>query len=114
MKDNFVNVNIEKDDAFSKYIILCSGINKDDDTIWKYSYRKHNFTPVDSFEYGDCSINKEDLEKTMKGANSWINDLFKNSFRNAPKLILLRTHSTKPWQESQKLSEMNEKVGLLD
>ncbi len=115
MKDNFVDViNIENDDSYSEYLILCSGINKDDDTVWKYCFRKHNFTPVNSTEYGSCSIKKDDLEKSMKGANSWINDLFKSSFRNAPRLFLLRTHSTKPWQESEKLSNFNDKVGLLE
>lgn len=114
MKDNFVNIDVENDDPYSEYLIVCSGINKNDDTIWKYSYRKHNFTPIYSNEYGTCSIKKEDLKKSMEGANNWINDLFKSSFRNPPKLFLMRTHSTKPWQESQKLSEMNEKTGVLD
>ncbi len=62
-------VKIEND---SKYYIVCANINPKDTWVWKFCIKEHNFTPVWSSEYGDCSILGEDLGEAMKLANDWI------------------------------------------
>lgn len=79
----------------SRYYIVCANINPKDSWVWKFCIKEHNFTPVWSSEYGDCSILGKDLGEGMKYANQWISSVLKNmpqyqDYQVKPELFLMK------------------------
>lgn len=111
ISQNFKTFHIDND-PFSMYLILCKDINRDDTMIWKFHLKENNFIPV--YDLKDASISHDMLACAMENACQWANTNAVNHNRPLPELFLIRTHSSKPWQSSQKLDEMNKSTGIFD
>jgi hypothetical protein len=57
----------------SRYMILACNINTNDNWIWKYLKKEHNFIPVFDDSQGNCFYYRDEIEKVFKTAQEWEN-----------------------------------------